>query len=140
MRQNIVKHGPYTVVEDCYNASPDSMKAALDTIRGMEWDGRRIAILSDMLELGEIEERAHRDIGKLAASCGLDYLLTVGPLAQFYAQGAKEAGFGSSLHFDSGDELFRWLGQQSKPGDLLWFKASRGMRLEDVINRFYQEC
>jgi UDP-N-acetylmuramoyl-tripeptide--D-alanyl-D-alanine ligase len=140
MRQNIVKHGSYTVVEDCYNASPDSMKAALDTMRGMEWDGRRIAILSDMLELGGIEQSAHREIGSLAANSGLDYLLTVGSLARLYAVGAKETGFGSALHFESGDELFGWLKQHVKPGDLLWFKASRGMRLEDVITRFYQEC
>jgi UDP-N-acetylmuramoyl-tripeptide--D-alanyl-D-alanine ligase len=140
MRQNIVKHGPYTVVEDCYNASPDSMKAALDTIRGMEWDGRRIAILSDMLELGGFGEQAHREIGALAAHNGLDYLLTVGPLASFCAEGAREAGFGSALHFESRDELFAWLKQQAKSGDLLWFKASRGMRLEDVISKFYQEC
>lgn len=140
MRQNIVKHGPFTVVEDCYNASPDSMKAAMATLGKLECDGRRIAVLSDMLELGAIERQAHYDAGALAARSNVDILLCTGPLSQEYVRGAKDAGMASVHYFADKDSLFDWLKAELRSGDVAWFKASRGMQLEQVIARVYKEC
>lgn len=139
MRQNVVKHSAFTVVEDCYNASPDSMRAALETLGKLECDGKRIAVLADMLELGPIEREAHYNIGRLAAQCGVDLLLCTGALAKEYRRGAKDAGLEQACHFADRDALFACLKQYLAPGDTVWFKASRSMRLEEVIQRIYEE-
>lgn len=139
MRQNIVKHNAYTIVEDCYNASPDSMRAALTTLGKLECDGRRIAVLSDMLELGGVEQQAHTEAGRLAAQCGIDGLYCTGELSRRTAQAAKEAGLAQTEWFGDHDALFAHLSHELKPGDTVWFKASRAMRLEDVIKRIYEE-
>ena len=78
MRQRVVHWGSVTVVEDCYNASPDSMRAALTTLSAMRCGGRRIAVLGGMLELGELSRAAHREIGRAAAAAGGDLLLAHG--------------------------------------------------------------
>ena len=90
MRQKVVHWRGITVVEDCYNASPDSMRAALETLAGHPCTGRRIAVLGGMLELGAISERAHREIGAFAAEKGIDLLLAYGGDACYYRQGASE--------------------------------------------------
>ena len=137
MRQNQVSHGGMTIVEDCYNASPDSMRAALATLGEIPAQGRRIAVLSDMLELGENEEEEHRQTGVFAASRGIDMLLCAGNLSRLYEQGARESGMKEAYHFPGQDELYGHIAKTAKPGDVLWFKASRGMRLEQVILRIY---
>lgn len=140
MRQNVVKHGELTIVEDCYNASPDSMRAALATLAGIACEGRRIAVLSDMLELGDIAPRAHYEIGKYAASCGITALLCTGELSQEYVRAAKEAGMKNAKHFSTQSGLFDSLRQIVRPGDVIWFKASRGMKLEKIIQKVYEVC
>lgn len=137
MRQNIVVHNSYTIVEDCYNASPDSMRAALQTLGGIKCDGRRIAVLSDMLELGDFAESAHRETGEYAAQNKIDFLLCTGKLSQGYAEGASAAGMKNTRWFESQDLLFGELKTLIKPGDVIWFKASRGMKLERVIEKVY---
>ena len=89
MRQNIVHHGGVTFIEDCYNASPDSMRAALDILNRQVPgpDGRRIAVLGDMLELGAASEQAHRQTGEWAAETA-DILLAVGPNSAAMAEAA----------------------------------------------------
>ena len=77
-RQNVVQHCGVTVIEDCCNASPDSMKAALRTLADYPVCGRRIAVLGDMFELGEISQQAHESVGVMAAQAGVDWVLTVG--------------------------------------------------------------
>lgn len=77
-RQHVVEHGGVTVIEDCYNANPDSMRAALLTLKEYPVRGRRVAVLGDMFELGAITRQAHAEVGALAARCGVDLLLTVG--------------------------------------------------------------
>lgn len=139
MRQNIVVHNSYTVVEDCYNASPDSMRAALETLGRLPCDGRRIAVLSDMLELGAIAREAHYEAGLLAARNGIDLLLCTGELAAGYAEGAKADGL-QAEHFPTQEALFETLKSLLTAGDVVWFKASRGMKLEQVISRIYKEC
>ena len=139
MRQKTVKHKDFTIIEDCYNASPDSMQAALRTLGGMSCRGKRIAVLSDMLELGESEGEDHRQIGRFAADCGIDLLLSVGRLSAEYAAGGREKGM-DARHCPDQDALFAAIKEAARPGDILWFKASRVMRLEEVIERFYAEA
>jgi UDP-N-acetylmuramoyl-tripeptide--D-alanyl-D-alanine ligase len=139
MRQKVVEHNGYTVVEDCYNASPDSMRAALETLGHIETGGRRIAVLSDMLELGEGAAEYHRQIGAYAAKAGIDYLFCTGPLARFFCEGAAAKGMETALHFGAQEYLVDYLKDFLKPKDIVWFKASRGMRLEKAIERLYSE-
>ena len=137
MRQKVVHWRGITVVEDCYNASPDSMRAALETLAGHPCTGRRIAVLGGMLELGAISERAHREIGAFAAEKGIDLLLAYGGNACYYRQGASEGGIPAEL-FDDKEELLARLREEIRPGDTVWVKGSRGMRMEEILEGLYK--
>ncbi len=138
MRQKIVAHNGYTVVEDCYNASPDSMKAAIRTLASYPCRGRRIAVLADMLELGEISRQAHLEIGAFAAQNGIDLLLAYGGMARYYVQGAGQETI-RTAHFSYKKDLLETLRGQLREGDVVWFKGSRGMRLEEILQGLYEE-
>ncbi|WP_040196556.1 UDP-N-acetylmuramoyl-tripeptide--D-alanyl-D-alanine ligase [Candidatus Soleaferrea massiliensis] len=140
MRQRTVRHNGYTVVEDCYNASPDSMTAALTTLSGMRCEGRKIAVLSDMLELGEYAEQSHRETGALAAKLDIGLLLTYGDESAHCVDAAREAGMSQAYHFEDKQKLYECLKRSVREGDIVWFKASRGMKLEEIINKLYEEC
>ncbi len=129
MRGQVVPaRGGVTVIDDCYNANPLSMRAALDDLARQQPAGRRVAVLGDMLELGPLEAQHHREIGAYAARSGVDVLVTVGPLA------AEMAGaFGHSARQTpdaaaAADVVADLVG----PGDLVLVKASRGVHLETV--------
>lgn len=136
MRQRIKTVGGIKFIEDCYNASPDSQRAALKMLSEMRAE-RKIAVLGDMLELGAISEDSHRNAGLLAAKAKIDVLMTYGERSVATAEKARECGLSQSYDFvDKGllaDKLFEIL----KPGDAVLFKASRGMALEDIINDLY---
>ncbi|MGI8622041.1 MAG: UDP-N-acetylmuramoyl-tripeptide--D-alanyl-D-alanine ligase [Solirubrobacteraceae bacterium] len=117
-----------TVVEDCYNANPLSMHAALDDLSAQSPPGRRIAVLGDMLELGPDERALHREIGAHAAASGVDVLVAVGPLA---ADMVPAFGGEASAVADA-DEAATLVRSLVAPGDLVLVKASRGVRLEAV--------
>ena len=137
MRQRIKKVGGITVIEDCYNASPDSQKAALDVLSSFK-SNRRIAVLGDMLELGKYSDVAHENVGKYTENKNIDILFTYGAKAKHIAEGAK--GFVDEIKsFDDKTELTKALLETLKDGDAVLFKASRGMKLEDVINSLYRE-
>ena len=142
MRQNIVPHAGFTVVEDCYNAAPDSMRAALEALRDIRANGRKVLVLADMLELGGVELQAHYDVGMLAANCDVDLLLCTGPLACEYVKGALAGGMNSSVvnHFKTRDDLFEFLHGVIREEDIIWVKGSRGMHLERLLERIYREC
>lgn len=137
MRQRIKHCGGITFIEDCYNASPDSMLAALVVLADLQ-AVRRIAVLGDMLELGDYAEQAHIETGARAAENSVDVLLTFGKLAKLTAQKAKESGVGTVLAFDNKNELAAALCGILSPGDAVLFKASRGMGLEDIIEMVYK--
>ena len=137
MRQRVVERGGVTVIEDCYNASPDSMAAALDTLGLFQVKGRRIFVASDMLELGEIARRCHREIGERAAASGADILLAWGELAEEYTDAARQQGMAEARFFREKQDLAQALIALVRPGDLVWFKGSRSMRLEEVVERLY---
>lgn len=135
MRQHIVKLGGITLVEDCYNASPDSMLAALRTLGGMGGAGRKIAVLSDMLELGPVEIESHMEVGRAVAKSGIDILLATGERAKAYVEAAHSAGMVESVHYPDKQALADALLELLRPGDTVWLKASRGMKLEEVAQR-----
>ena len=138
MRQNIVEKQGVTVIEDCYNASPDSMKAALSVLHDLPVQGRRIALLGDMLELGDATETGHRQTGEWAAEAGVDLLIAYGPLSTAMAEAAKAKEV-SVIHCQTAQEVVQCLQQNVNPGEALLAKASHAMGLEDVLQKFYAE-
>ena len=137
-RQEIFEAKGCTVISDCYNAGPESMAAALQVLGNRT--GRRIAVLGDMLELGEASAAAHEQVGKLAAK-NADYLLSYGNYAEFMVRGAMSSGMQANhaAAFTDKTELFRHLRQIAHPGDVLLFKGSRGMRMEHLVEAFTKE-
>lgn len=134
LRQAIEKIGDYTVIKDCYNANPTSMKAGLDILRLNESGERRVACLGDMLELGTISEKAHLGIGKVVYEYGIDCLITIGERAMFIADGAVLAGMDKKnvYSFKTKEDAYKNLPKILKEKDVILLKASRGMRLEQV--------
>ena len=123
------------VIDDSYNANPDSMRAALQVLRQAAHGGRRIAVLGDMLELGDAAPALHRDIGSLAWQCGVDELIVLGECAASIAEGARVAGMASSrIHqVATHQEAVNALECLVAPRDVLLVKGSRGMTMERVV-------
>lgn len=136
-RQKFEKFNGITVIEDCYNASPDSMRASLQTLAGLPVEGIRVAVLGDMLELGDMSRDAHREIGMEATRLGIDILLCIGENMKYCVEAAKAAGITSAVHFNDNAELAYYLKRTVTEGDAVMFKASRAMELENVIDMFY---
>ena len=126
-----------TVIEDCYNANPDSMKAALAMFKEFPCK-RRFALLGDMLELGDLSRSAHEELGRLAAESNLYALVTYGENAKRTAVVAAAKGV-KTMHADNYREAADALLNRMEPGDALLVKASRGMALEKVLEIFYKE-
>ena len=137
MRQKIVHSNGVDVIEDCYNANPDSMKAALAMFREYPCK-RRFALLGDMLELGDISRAAHEEVGRQAVENKVDYLVTYGEQARRIAVVAAAKGL-PTLHADTYAQAAETLLNKMQPGDALLVKASRGMALEKVLEIFYKE-
>ncbi len=122
----------YHIVNDAYNASPMSMEAALATLQELT-RGRKVAVLGDMLELGSIEEEAHRRVGRQVAEHGFSALVTYGILGRLIAEGARSAGLQAVYATDSHEEAAGALREILQPGDTVLFKGSRGMAMEKII-------
>ena len=136
MRQRLKEVNGVKIIEDCYNASPDSQRAALNVLSDMN-AGRKIAVLGDMLELGDYSETAHREVGKFAAEKKIDVLYAFGEQSKYIAEEA-EKGVERVLWFDDKAQLAKTLVQDVKSGDCVLFKASRGMKLEEIIEKLYE--
>lgn len=140
MRQHVVHKNGLTVIEDCYNASPDSMRASLAMFGELDIpDGRKFALLGDMLELGKLEQAAHAEVGRLAAQAGLSGLAAYGPASRGMAEAAREAGLANTVWCAEPQQALEWLKASLKPGDALIAKASRGMKLENILKALYGE-
>lgn len=137
MRQKIVDCGDFTVIEDCYNASPDSMKASISTLAGLA-SSKKIAVLADMLELGQFSEKYHREIGQFSAQSGIDVLLCYGDNAKYYSEQAKLNPKVKAEHFETKEALLEALLKEINSGAAVLFKASHGMHLEQIINEMYE--
>lgn len=141
LRQHIHKRGEQVVIADCYNASPDSVKAAIDVLCEMkpQGGGRRVAVLGDMLELGERSEELHREIGEYVVKKGIDLMVCYGSKAKYIAERADELGMHAGQSEDS-KTVLNFMKYKFKPNDIVLFKASRGMHLEELIEEFYKDC
>lgn len=133
-RQNIINTGKYLVINDVYNASPDSMIASLKVL-ALNKDRRKVAILGDCLEMGDYEEEGHRRVG-LQSVRRSDVIITQGKAARFIGIEAQEHGFDLSniYHFDTKKELIEDLKNILEDQDAILVKASRGMAFEDIVN------
>jgi UDP-N-acetylmuramoyl-tripeptide--D-alanyl-D-alanine ligase len=135
MRSEIRQIQGRTVLADCYNANPASMEAALSTLISLKSGKKSIAVLGDMLELGEIALDAHRAIGATAARLGVDLVITLGQLAKQIGEGAIDAGMPKDRVLEAGShaEAAVLLKQLSRPGDVVLIKGSRGMKMEKIL-------
>ncbi len=124
------------LINDTYNANPLSMAAALETGREIAGDGKLLAVLGDMFELGEHEVEGHLGVGKKTAALKLDTLVTVGSLARYIAQGALEAGMAAEKvhYFEDKSSSIKLIKQIFNKRDTIIFKASRGMQLETLVD------
>ncbi len=125
--------GGIRILDDTYNANPDSMAAALVTLARMPGDGRRIAVLGGMGELGIESERGHRSVGEIAGRERIHCVITVGETAKWIAEAAEKSGVREVIHTADTDEAARTLSGLAKPGDTVLVKASRSARLERVV-------
>lgn len=131
-RQNFSKRKGATVIADCYNASPDSMRAAFRVLGEVETTGRRIAVLGDMLELGAMSETLHTMVGTMAKESKADAVFCLGNEAAHIAKVVAETDKTVS-HTTDREKLVQELQNYVKPGDTVLFKGSRGMHLEDIM-------
>ena len=134
LRQRVSHAAGMTIIDDCYNAGPESMRAALRVLAGTPTEGRRIAVLGGMLELGDFAPELHAGVGREAAKAA-DLLLAYGPCSECYVQGAHEAGLAGARAFATHDALVAALEETCRAGDTLLFKGSHGMHMEQVLAR-----
>ena len=130
-RTNLIEARGIMIIDDCYNANPVSMRASLDVLAMAE--GRKIAVLGDMGELGENERKLHREVGAYAAQKGIDLVMTTGELSR---ELSLEAGAGcEAVHLDTRDELVEELLERVKPGDTVLVKASHFMEFSGIVKK-----
>lgn len=134
MRMNIVDKNGVKFIVDCYNANPDSMKVAIDVLK--KFDGRKIAVLGDMFELGDYTEKFHREIGKYLINKS-DVLIAVGDYSKYYFDEAKNNI--EAHYFNNKIDALNYLKNYVTNGDVLLFKASRGMKLEEVSDSLMEQ-
>jgi UDP-N-acetylmuramyl pentapeptide synthase len=129
-RMQVVTSSGITILNDTYNANPDSTVAALRTLAAMTARGKKIAVLADMLELGKHSEAQHALVGREAERLGVDFLLTFGIQAKQIHDAAQ---IGTKFHYDNKNLLAEYLFELLSPGDIVLVKGSRGMKMEDVV-------
>lgn len=132
MRMSVEEKDGITLINDCYNASPDSIRAALKVLSSVE-NKRRIAVLGDVLEMGDFAPKAHYALGADVKNCA-EALITAGKNAEFIAKGAKEAGMSEVYSFADTDAACAFARTFIKCGDAALIKASRGMHFEKIYN------
>ncbi len=137
-RNEQIHYEGVTLINDAYNANPQSMRAALKTLSEFNTRGKRFLIIGDMLELGPLSESAHHELGQEVTLSNVDHLVTVGPLASLAAESAKK----NSRHplqigqFNTHAEAVSYLLRNVKKGDCLLIKGSRGAKMENVIQEY----
>jgi UDP-N-acetylmuramoyl-tripeptide--D-alanyl-D-alanine ligase len=126
--------GDVTILDDTYNASPVSVRAALETIAAHRRGRRVIVVLGDMLELGALTDAAHREVGRQVAALPADELIGVGRAMPVAVEAAREAGLGEAWHLTTFEDTVARLLKRLTAGDLVLVKGSRGMRMERVVD------
>jgi len=130
-RGQVVQVGNITVVNDCYNSNPKALHAMMDALAAMQAK-RRIVVAGEMLELGPAGEEMHREAGRHAAEKKIDVLVGVRGLAQAMVEGARQAGTQAEF-VATPEEAGEWLARETRDGDVVLLKASRGVKLEKAL-------
>jgi UDP-N-acetylmuramoyl-tripeptide--D-alanyl-D-alanine ligase len=135
MRSQVVAHQGVQIVNDCYNANPASMKAALTLLAQWSPARERVAVLGDMLELGRETQQMHREVGQFLATLPLSRLIVCGELGREISAGARQAGMPDSAIVEMPDvtTAAEWLKKTVGKGDVVLVKASRGMKMEQIV-------
>jgi UDP-N-acetylmuramoyl-tripeptide--D-alanyl-D-alanine ligase len=135
MRSQVMTHRGVHIINDCYNANPASMKAALKVLADWAPARARVAVLGDMLELGRQALPLHREVGQFAAALKLTKLIVCGDLGREIAVGAREAGMSDQAiaQFPDASSAADLLKKTVRQGDVVLVKASRGMKMEHVV-------
>lgn len=133
-RLEITEHNGAEIINDCYNSSPDSVRAALKVMQ-YSLKGRKVAILGDILEMGEYAKEVHTDLGKTVAELGMDLLVTIGENAKCIAEGAKAVGMSNVISYNTTDELVADIQNIVKSGDCVLIKASHGMNFYKIADK-----
>jgi len=132
-RANVIQTESLTIIDDCYNANPSSVKASITSLTDLS--GRRIAMLGDMKELGADAETLHRDMGKHAVTCGIDLLITIGDMSRYTYESAKEADPSfNALYFTEKADAISELPAILEAGDQVLVKASRSAKFEEIVS------
>ncbi|MEI6601939.1 MAG: UDP-N-acetylmuramoyl-tripeptide--D-alanyl-D-alanine ligase [Clostridia bacterium] len=141
MRMFICDANGVKIINDCYNASPSSMKAAFNVLHELNVSGRKFAVLGNILELGDWTEQAHREVGASAVQSEIDFLVTVGDFGNYTVSGALEAGFAPAniRCFTHHTEAQEFLAQTLRPGDAVLIKGSRGAKMEQIFQFLTQQ-
>ena len=135
LRQEIRKIDGIRIINDSYNANPLSMKAGIDSLINID-GSRKIAVLGAMLELGRIENAAHKEIGKYLYKNGVDVLVGVGSMGEIIAEGASEAGMAeqSIYIYDSNEDAAYFINKIMRSGDAILVKGSRALEMEEIVD------
>ena len=139
MRMNVINQGGVLILDDAYNANPQSMRAALEVLVQSD-KAYKVAILGDMFELGVLGPTLHRGIGEYAGKLGIDCLIAVGELARDIYEAARNAKIPDVFHFKTKEEAKNVLAVVAKPGTAILVKASRGMEFEDLVKEIIRVC
>ena len=131
-RGNIINTGTFMILDDCYNASPKSVEASIDLLTKMP--GRKVAILGDMLELGEQKDKMHFRVGKYAAKAGVDVIICVGSLSEKTYMAARMTTDNQVELFQDNDECIDALPDILDPGDSILVKASNAMHFSEIVD------
>ncbi len=135
VRQKLIRiPGKYNIIDDTYNASPDSMKASINVLDELESEGKKIAVLGDMFELGENSEQLHYEIGKHLTTKKIDELVVVGELSQQYVKAVKDSDSQIKCYsFKDNGEVALYLMSVMNPEDIALIKASNSMKLNEIV-------
>jgi UDP-N-acetylmuramoyl-tripeptide--D-alanyl-D-alanine ligase len=132
MRLDVVKGSKFTIIDDCYNASPDSMKAALEVLENISGN-KKIAVLGTMKELGEDAYKLHKEVGAYADKKNVDFLISIGEFSKAFKEGFNNDN--QFLEFQNCDEANEYLSDILNSKDVVLIKASRSMKFETVVNK-----
>ena len=147
-RLEIIRGERFTIIDDAYNASPDSMKASLEVLSSMPASGKKIAVLADMLELGENAPLYHRQVGEFINTLSVSQVVTIGELAKNISdevaagpRAGESAGDGAcasgaaigAVHFAGNADALEYLTNIISEGDIVLFKGSNGMKLSEIV-------
>ncbi len=134
MRMNIIRRGgDIVILNDAYNANPQSMRAAAAVLGGAPGDRRKVAVLGDMLELGVSSDMFHRAVGGYFAEAGVDCVIAVGDLARYIAEGAQAGGVPQVFYFDAQEKAHEAISKELRAGTSILVKASRAMSFEKLV-------